>query len=375
MTVFKYFLKIAIKNRWIIIMYVTIFFVMTVLNSNDAVKREESFVESKLNIGIIDNCNSELSNSLRKYLEAKNNIVDTMEDEDYIKEQIFLEVADAVVIIPEDFDEKVIRREESVLVYKDDRKPQSIQIENQINKFLAFANITYENGNFALKDVAEALNESVEVHVLPSGEIEGSGINTWFKFYFNFTGYVTIALYIAVIGVVMSDFRDENIDSRRRISSKRFLEFNREIYLGQLTLASAVTITFIIASIIFMRENIWNVYFLKYVVNLIVFSFSILCLTFLINNITRNKHAITALSTVLSLGTSFISGVMVPQEILGDKVLAVAKFFPTYYFVRVNESMINSLSDIGFDIFMQLLFAVAFLLLGLIFSRKDLLVQ
>jgi len=375
MTVFKYFLKIAIKNRWIIIMYVTIFFVMTVLNSNDAVKREESFVESKLNIGIIDNCNSELSNSLRKYLEAKNNIVDTMEDEDYIKEQIFLEVADAVVIIPEDFDEKVIRREESVLVYKDDRKPQSIQIENQINKFLAFANITYENGNFALKDVAEALNESVEVHVLPSGEIEGSGINTWFKFYFNFTGSVTIALYIAVIGIVMSDFRDENIDSRRRISSKRFLEFNREIYLGQLTLASAVTITFIIASIIFMRENIWNVYFLKYVVNLIVFSFSILCLTFLINNITRNKHAITALSTVLSLGTSFISGVMVPQEILGDKVLAVAKFFPTYYFVRVNESMINSLSDIGFDIFMQLLFAVAFLLLGLIFSRKDLLVQ
>jgi len=370
MTVFKYFLKIAIKNRWIIIMYVTIFFVMTVLNSNDAVKREESFVESKLNIGIIDNCNSELSNSLRKYLEAKNNIVDTMEDEDYIKEQIFLEVADAVVIIPEDFDEKVIRREESVLVYKDDRKPQSIQIENQINKFLAFANITYENGNFALKDVAEALNESVEVHVLPSGEIEGSGINTWFKFYFNFTGYVTIALYIAVIGVVMSDFRDENIDSRRRISSKRFLEFNREIYLGQLTLASAVTITFIIASIIFMRENIWNVYFLKYVVNLIVFSFSILCLTFLINNITRNKHAITALSTVLSLGTSFISGVMVPQEILGDKVLAVAKFFPTYYFVRVNESMINSLSDIGFDIFMQLLFAVAFLLIGLILSKK-----
>ncbi|HHV45790.1 MAG TPA: ABC transporter permease [Tissierellia bacterium] len=375
MTVFKYFLKIAIKNRWIIIMYVTIFFVMTVLNSNDAVKREESFVESKLNIGIIDNCNSELSNSLKDYLKDENNIVDTVEDEDYIKEQIFLEVADAVVIIPEDFDEKVIRREESVLVYKDDRKPQSIQIENQINKFLAFANITYENGNFALKDVAEALNESVEVHVLPSGEIEGSGINTWFKFYFNFTGYVTIALYIAVIGVVMSDFRDENIDSRRRISSKRFLEFNREIYLGQLTLASAVTITFIIASIIFMRENIWNVYFLKYVVNLIVFSFSILCLTFLINNITRNKHAITALSTVLSLGTSFISGVMVPQEILGDKVLAVAKFFPTYYFVRVNESMINSLSDIGFDIFMQLLFAVAFLLLGLIFSRKDLLVQ
>lgn len=371
MTVYKYFMKIAIRNRWTIIMYVIVFFVMTVLNSSDAMKREESFVESRLNIGIIDNCNSELSNSLKDYLEDENNIVDTVEDENYIKEQIFLEMADAVIIIPEDFDEKVIRREESVLIYKDDRKPQAIQIDNQINKFLAFANITYENGTFDLDYVNAALNESIDVHVLSSEDrFKNSGLNTWLKFYFNFTGYVTIALYVAVIGVVMSDFGDENVDNRRRISSKRFLEFNREIYLGQLTLAAAVASIFIIASILFIRENIWSVYYVKYLVNLVVFSFSTLCLTFLINNITRSRYAIIALSNVLSLGISFISGVMVPQEMLADKVLAIAKFFPMYYFVKINNSIINSLSDVGFELLMQLLFATAFLLIGLMFSKK-----
>lgn len=371
MTVFKYFLKIALKNKWVIIMYISIFFVMTLLNSTDAMKREETFVETRLNIGIIDKSNSELSSSLKDYLKQKNNIVDSREDEEYIKEQIFLEIADAVIIIPEDFDKRVINKEEAVLIYKDDRKPESIQIENQINKYLAFANITYANGQFALDDVKEALNEGTEVRVLSNkGESENSRISTWFRYYYNFTGYVILAVYIAIIGIVMSDFRDEKIDNRRKISSKRFLEFNREIYLGQLTLATAVTSIFIIASILLMGRYFGDIYYTKYLVNLIVFSFSILCLTFLINNITRNKQIITTLSTVISLGTSFISGVMVPQELLGEKVLLVAKFFPVYYFVKINDAVINSLSEVRFELFMQVLFAVAFLLLGLMFSKK-----
>ncbi|WP_265450598.1 ABC transporter permease, partial [Clostridium sp. cpc1] len=165
------------------------------------------------------------------------------------------------------------------------------------------------------------------------------------------------------------DFRDENIQSRRKISSKKFLQFNKEMYLGQLILASMITLVFILGSILLKGKYIGEVNFGKYVINTIVFSFSILCLTFLINNITKNKFIINALSTVLSLGTAFISGVMVPQEFLGEKTLMIAKFFPTYYFVKINEMRVNSFLDMKFEIFMQLLFAVVFLLMGLYFSK------
>ncbi len=60
---------------------------------------------------------------------------------------------------------------------------------------------------------------------------------------------------------------------------------------------------------------------------------------------------------------------MVPQEFLGEKTLLLAKFFPTYYFVKVNGTTVNSFSDISFNIFMQLSFAVAFILMGLYFSK------
>ena len=330
-----------------------------------------AFTETRLNVGIIDKQNSQLSQGLKKYIESKNNIVNIKEDESYIKEQIFLEVVDAVIIIPETFDEKVIKKEEALIVYTDDRKPQAIQIQNQINKYIAFANITYEEGQFKLEDVDSALRESVNVELVSKqAASKADSISEWFRYYFNFTGYVILAVYIAAIGLVMSDFTDSNIEMRRRLSSKTFLQFNKKIYLGQLTIAAFITFIFIMGSIILMGKYASQVQFGKYIVNLIVFSISALCLTFLINNITRNKHVTSALSTILSIGTSFISGVMVPQELLGDKVVLVAKFFPTYYFIRANNRTINSLLDIKAELFMQLLFAVAFILLGLIFSKK-----
>ncbi|HLR36313.1 MAG TPA: ABC transporter permease [Tissierellales bacterium] len=370
MTVYKYFIKIALKNKGVILSYTLVFLIIAMINGSNAMEKEGLFTETKVDIGIIDNSNSELSKGLKDYLTEKNNIVNTKLDEDYIKEQIFLEIADAVIIIPEDFDERVINREKSIEIYKDDRKVQSMQIQNQINKFITFANATYEDGNFHLEDVNLALKEKARVKLIGSNsQMRSYSADEWFKFYYNFTAYILVALYISVMGLVMKDFTDTNIEHRSRISSKKFLKINMEIYLGQLTVAAIITLIFILGSIILKGKYIREINFGKYLINTVVFSFSILCLTFLTNNITDNKFIINGMSTVISLGTSFISGVMVPQQFLGENVLRIAKFFPTYYFVRVNEMTVNSFSDIRYEIFMQLLFAIAFLLMGLYFSK------
>ena len=72
---------------------------------------------------------------------------------------------------------------------------------------------------------------------------------------------------------------------------------------------------------------------------------------------------------MVSLGTAFVSGVFVPQELLGEKVLAMAKFFPMYYYVRINNMKAGSAMDMSYGLRMQLLFGAIFLLTGLGFSR------
>lgn len=373
MTVFKYFIKIALRNKGVILSYTIIFFILSIINGNTNYKNETNFIEKKLDIGIVDNSNSELSRALVKFIEKKNNIVPTTPDENDIREKIFLGIADAVLIIPKDFEEKINNKVSAIELYKDDRTPEAYQVENQINKFISFAKATYEDNKYDLSMVSSALDESIEVSLVATDEKDiNEKVNTWFRIYFNFSSYIILAIYISVIGFVMTDFTSKEIENRRKVSSIKFLKFNREIYLGQLAIAAFITSIYLVGCIILRGKYLGEVDFAKYLVNTIVFSFAALCLVFLINNITSNKFVLSGVSTVLSLGTSFISGVMVPQEFLGEKVLRIAKFFPTYYFVKINDMNINSLLDVKYELSMQLLFAMAFLVVGLYLSKVKL---
>lgn len=369
MIVYSYFMKMVFANKGIIFAYIIIFLVLAMMNSSSE-SRNTSFVETKLNIGVIDHSGSELSRSMNEYLIKKNHIIPIIDEESYIKEQIFLEVIDAVVIIPENFDELVRKKKEFMTIYYDNRKIEALQIQQQINKFLTFANVVDEDDYFDIGTLNKALEKEAKVTIIDAGsKVKSIGVNQWFKYYYNFTAYVIIAIYIAVIGFVMNNFAKENIERRIKISSKKALNFNVQIYLGQLTIAAIITMVFILGSFVLKGKYMDEIYMTKYVVNLVVFSFSILGLTFFLNNITNSKFAKNGLSTVLSLGTSFISGVMVPQELLSDNVLSIAKFFPTYYFVRINNADINQLTEVKEEFLMQILFAIVFFLLGLYVYR------
>lgn len=370
MTVFKYFIKSALRLKWVILGYTAIFFVLSIINGANTEYKETQFMESNLNIGLVDESETPLSKELILYLGDHNTIISMENNLDFIKDQIFLEVVEAVVIIPENFQTLVENKDKAIEIIRDDRKIGALQIENEINKFLAFSNAKFSQGEFDLANVREALNNEVEVELLtPKNTSASTGANVWFQYYFNFTSYIIIAIYVAVMGLVMTDFNNKNIRDRMKISSKTFLRFNAEMYLGQVVVGLLITTMFVLGSVVLKGKFIPEVDFLKHVINVYVFSFSILCFTFLINNLTSSRFVINGLSTVASLGTSFISGVLVPQEFLSEKVLTIAKFFPTYYYVRVNQMKINTFGDIRYELLMQILFGIAFLTLGLYFGK------
>nr|WP_300003908.1 ABC transporter permease [Tissierella sp.] len=371
MTVYKYFIKSALKHKNIIISYAVIFFILSIISSPLAESDPDGgvFKENELTLAVVNRSQSQLSKSFIDYLDYKNIVTIEEKNKEELKELLFLQAIEAAIIIPEDFEELVIGKKEALEVIRDERRIESIYITSEINKFLSFANASYSNGEFDLAKVQAILKEEASVEIVQDDYAKDNAINGWFKSYFNFTGYVIVAIYVIVIGLVMRDFNDEEIQDRMRVSSKKFLRFNAEIYLGQVTLAIFITSMFILGAIVLKGGSISDVQFSKYLVNISMFSFSILGFTFLINNITRNRFVINALGTVTSLGTSLISGIMVSQDFLGENVLKIARFFPTYYFVRVNESNISSFGDVKYEIFMQLLFGVGFFLAGLYFAK------
>ena len=77
------------------------------------------------------------------------------------------------------------------------------------------------------------------------------------------------------------------------------------------------------------------------VINSFVFSITILALAFLVGNNVTGSEAITGIANIVGLGTSFICGAFVPQAILGKSVLSLAKFFPSYWFIKNNDLITN----------------------------------
>ena len=85
----------------------------------------------------------------------------------------------------------------------------------------------------------------------------------------------------------------------------------------------------------------------------------------------------SAAANVISLGCCFISGVFVPQEYLGDTVLSIAKFNPTYWYVKANDEisvLVNYNKENLMPIFISMLivfgFAIAIYALTLVIIKQ-----
>lgn len=116
---------------------------------------------------------------------------------------------------------------------------------------------------------------------------------------------------------------------------------------------------------------------LLFLLNSFVFTLAVLSISYLIGNVVKSKSAMSAAANVFSLGTCFISGVFVPQALLGKTVLTIASFTPTYWYVKSNNdiaNMVNFKIEKLMPIFVNMLiiigFAVAVLAVTLVVIKQ-----
>jgi ABC-2 type transport system permease protein len=111
--------------------------------------------------------------------------------------------------------------------------------------------------------------------------------------------------------------------------------------------------------------------------NLFIFSLVSLAISFLIGSLIKTKSSIPAIANTIGLGFSFLCGAFVPQNLLGDGVLTVAKFIPTYWYIRANNLIgtLNTLSGeqlgpILICYIIQVGFFVAIIAISLVINKQ-----
>lgn len=377
MTVFKAFLKILNKCKFVVLLY-TIFLIGFGAFNMQTSDNSTSFVASKPDILIINNDEEKgITKNLIKYLKDNANTPEVENNKEAIDDALFYREVAYIIYIPENYREDFLNGENPEIEVKSTGDYGAAYAEMLLSRYINVAN-TYEktsnDENELIKQINNTLDKKVDVEVtskLDTNNLEKAA------FYFNFANYSLLAGCVYVICLILSSFKEEKIRKRTIISSMDDRKHNRILLLANSLFGIALWAIYVLISFILVGDVMFTMNGLLYIINSFIFTICSVVIALLIGNLVINKEAINGIVNVVALGSSFLCGAFVPMMWLPDSVLTMAHVLPSYYYISTNEA-IKSLESFDFEtlrpIFTNMiilgLFIIGFIIVTNIVSHK-----
>ena len=383
MQVFKLYLKLFTKAIPTLGVYLGIFLLIAVLSTINMQDTEgNTFEESKVPIAYINHDeDSSLLRGFKAHLAKSTEFVQIEDTEEGILDALFFREVKYILIIPEGFTEDFLSGKEPLLVKQS--VPDSIEAANvdmTVNNYFNTAKL-YLNHMVDISEeertekIAQDLDTQVKVN-LNSGDIDKAD-NSYTVFYYNFLVYAILSMLILGIGSIMMTFTNLDIKRRNFASPVSLVNFQMQQILGTLTFALICDVLLIITGSFLGGESLFHRTSLLFILNVIAFTMAALSIAYLIGSLIKTREAIQGIANVVGLGMSFIGGVFVPREYLGDTVIQISKFTPAYWYTTANEKigvMTNfswdNLSQIFAHMLIQIGFAIAIFTVSLVINKN-----
>lgn len=377
MTVFKTFLKVLNKYKLTVILYSSILVLFAVFNMKTS-DTSTMFVASKPDVLIV-NADEEkgITKLLIDYFREKANIINVEETEEKIDDALFYRDVNYVIYIPKSYNTDFLNHRNPEINIKSTKDYQASLAELMLEKFLNVAN-TYNdfnvNENELIKLIQDTLNEESDIKI--TSKLDTDSLNEA-TYYFNFSSYALMAGAIQVICLIMLCFNQKNIKKRTIISSVDYKKHNLILLLSNALFSIILWLIYVIISFILVNKAMYSIHGILYIINSLVFTFVTVAIAFFISNLVNDKNAINGIVNCVALGSAFLCGAFVPQEMLPTSVLGIAHILPAYWFVSNNDLIktmeiinISTLKPYLINIFVLIIFIIIFVVLTNIVSKK-----
>lgn len=350
MQVYKSYFKVIYKNLNQILIYVFVFFLVTILVTNTYESPVSSnFTGTKINMVFINNDkNSVLMEGFKDYLGKNANFINIPDDTKKLQDALYFREAEYIIKVPDGFTDKLLSGNEVQL--EKTSVPDSasaVFMDNLINKYFNTVK-TYntEISNLSQEDLVKYVNKdlSEKTEVNMKNSVKQSNKLDKFAYYYNYLPYAIFSILILGVCAVMMVFNENDLKMRNLCSPVRLRDYNFQMFLGNMSFAAITWFLMVFASFIIYSSLMFTVNGLLLLVNSFIFTLAALSISLLIGNVVRSKGAMSAAANVVSLGCCFIGGVFVPQELLGKSVIKIASFTPTYWYVKANNQIVNLVS-------------------------------
>lgn len=373
MTIFKAFLKILNKNKFIVILYTIILIVFGGLNMQTQ-ENNINFQAVKPDVMIINNDKeSEITKDLINYIKENTNLKEIKEEQ--ANDALFYREINYVITIPKNFSEDFRNKKNPEITVKSTGDYQASYAEMILKRYMEVANTYNEiDEKVLINKIHQTLEKQTTVEItskLDSNTLERAA------FYYNFESYSILACLIYVICLVLLVFNNEKIRKKNIISSTNYKRINRTLLLSNCLYSILVWFIYLIMSIMLIGNVMLTSHGIIFMINSLVFTMCATTLAFLVGTILTKKEAISGIVNVIGLGSSFLCGAFVPIEYLPDSVLKIAHILPTYWYIQNNEITktlekidLNTLKPIFRNWIVIISFGIIFIILANIISKR-----
>ena len=377
MIVFKTFLKILNKNKFIIILY-TVFLIGFGGFNMQTSDNSTNFVASKPDIMIVNYDEEKgITKDLIKYITDNGNIIELNNNEEAINDGLFYRDVNYVIYIPENYSEDFMDGKNPEINIKSTGDYQSSFAEMLLSRYIKVANIyqkSIKNEDELTSKINETLSKQSEVEITSKLDTDSLAKAT---FYYNFASYSILACLVYVICLVLSSFKDIKIQKRTIISSTDYRKLNRQLLLSNSLFSIILWGVYVALSFVLIGDVMFSNQGIIYLINSFIFTMCATTIALFIGNLVSNKNAINGIVNVIALGSSFLCGAFVPMEWLPDGVLKIAHILPSYYYISSNESLktlevfnLETMQPIITNMIVILGFSIIFIILTNIVSKR-----
>lgn len=360
---FNVLLRLTWKRKWHILAYLSIFLFFSFINTN---KQQEqfSFKQVALDIEIVNAEKTTSYQPLIDYLKESNHVRLSNLSEKELREKVFLEEIDGAIILPI---EEHAKEETSskIKVITNQQNSRGLLAEAMVQQYLVFEDAIKHSDSRTKEDLKVILSKKAQMSLNTKKQNDNEML-VWAKYYFNFVLYVILMMFIHVFGLILSELASSSLSQRIELSPQPTLKTGIQKVGGLFLAALFITLTFILSSLIFYPNLAFETNFVKHVVFSLAFMITTLCLTYMLSEIIGQNHFFyNGMSTVISLGSGFLSGIFIPLELLPKNILHVIKLLPTYYVVEANNQIHSSFSMYKYNLAILLLFGFVYFMIGL----------
>lgn len=377
MTVFRTFLKILNKNKFIIIIY-TVFLIGFGGFNMQTSGNSTNFVASKPDIMIVNYDEEKgITKDLIKYITDNSNIIELNNNEEAINDGLFYRDVNYVIYIPENYNKDFMNGKNPEIEIKSTGDYQSSFAEMLLSRYIKVANIyqkSIDNEDELISKINETLSKQSEVEITSKLDTNGLAKAT---FYYNFASYSILACLVYVICLILSSFKDIKIQKRTVISSTDYRKLNRQLLLSNSLFSIILWFVYVALSFVLIGDIMFSNQGIIYLLNSFIFTMCATTIAFFIGNLVSNKNAINGIVNVIALGSSFLCGAFVPMEWLPDGVLKIAHILPSYYYISINEALktlevfnLETMKPIITNMIVIFGFSIVFIILTNVVSKR-----